>query len=83
MRPFPGTLQSSLYGGKLCHLLRDAQEEHARLPVKPPQSPVLLGAAQKHLATCKASGPPVPMSEDRSWRQRQHDVRQQACREKG
>ena len=43
------------------NLLMDAKEEHAMLPVKQPQSPVLLGAAHKHLATFKAYVPPVPM----------------------
>jgi arylsulfatase len=61
MRPFQGTIQPSLYGGKLFPLLRDAKEEHAMLPVKQPQSPVLQGAAHKHLATFKAYVPPVPM----------------------
>jgi hypothetical protein len=61
MRPFPGTLLPSLYGSKLGHLLREAKEEHTMLPVKQPPSLVLLGAAQKHLATCKAYVPPVPL----------------------
>jgi len=61
MSPFQGTVQNSLYGGKLFNLLIDAKEEHAMLPVKQPQSPVLLGAANKHLATFKAYVPPVPM----------------------
>ena len=61
MGPFPSTIQPSLYGGKLCHRLRDAKEEHTMLPVKQPPCPVLLGAAQKHLATCKAYVPPVPL----------------------
>jgi hypothetical protein len=59
--PFQGTIQNSLYGGKLFNLLIDTKEEHAMLPLKQPQSPVLLGAANKHLATLKAYPPPVPM----------------------
>jgi hypothetical protein len=31
------------------------------LPLKQPQSPVLLGTANKHLATLKAYPPPVPV----------------------
>jgi len=31
------------------------------LPLKQPQSPVVLGAAHKHLATFKDYPPPVPM----------------------
>jgi hypothetical protein len=83
LRPLPGLLQPSLYGGQLGHLLREAQEEHAKLPVPPPPSPVLLGAAQQHRATGTVSGPPVPLEEDRSWRLRRHEVRKQACREEG
>jgi hypothetical protein len=61
MSPFQGTIQSSLYGGKLFNLLVDAKEEHAMLPLRQPQSPVLLGTVNKHLATFKTYAPPVPM----------------------
>jgi arylsulfatase len=39
----------------------DAKEEHAMLPVKQPQIPVLKAAADKHLATFETYVPPVPM----------------------
>jgi arylsulfatase A-like enzyme len=61
MSPFQGTIQPSLYGGKLFNLLIDAKEEHAMLPVKQPQSPVVLGTVNKHLATFNAYPPAVPM----------------------
>lgn len=61
MSPFQGTIQNSLYGGKLFNLLVDAKEEHAMLPLKQPQAPVLKEAADKHLATFKIYPPPVPM----------------------
>ena len=41
MSPFQGTVQNSLYGGKLFNLLVDTKEEHAMLPLKQPQSPAL------------------------------------------
>jgi arylsulfatase A-like enzyme len=54
LSPFQGTIQNSLYGGKLFNLLVDTKEEHAMLPLKQPQAPVLKAAADKHLATFKA-----------------------------
>ncbi|MNM89947.1 Sulfatase [compost metagenome] len=59
--PFQGTLQSSLYGGKLFDLLIDPKEEHAMGPLKQPHIPVLLQAAKQHAATFKAFAPPVPV----------------------
>lgn len=53
-------VQPLLYGGKLFNLLVDPKEEHAMLPLKQPQAPVLLAAATKHLATFEAYAPPVP-----------------------
>ena len=61
LSPFQGTIQNSLYGGKLFNLLVDTKEEHAMLPLKQPHTPVLKDAADKHLATFKTYVPPVPM----------------------
>jgi hypothetical protein len=43
----------SLYGGKLFNLLIDTKEEHAMMPLKQPQGPVILQTLNKHLATFK------------------------------
>ena len=61
LSPFQGTIQNSLYGGKLFNLLVDTKEEHAMLPLKQPHTPVLKDAADRHLATFKTYVPPVPM----------------------
>jgi arylsulfatase len=59
--PFQGTIQPSLYGGKLFNFLLDANEEHAMTPLKQPHGPVILGAVNKHLATFEEYPPAVPM----------------------
>jgi arylsulfatase len=61
LSPFQGTIQPSLYGGKLFNLCLDAKEEHAMMPLKQPHGPVILGAVNKHLATFKDYPPAVPM----------------------
>jgi arylsulfatase len=61
MSPFRGTIQPSLYGGKLFNLLVDTKEEHAMMPLKQPQGPEILGAVNAHLATFKEHPPKVPM----------------------
>lgn len=59
--PFQSVISPALYGGKMFNLLVDTQEEHALLPLKQPQVPVLQQAAQGHLATFEAFPAPVPI----------------------
>lgn len=61
LSPFQGTIQNSLYGGKLFNLLIDTKEEHAMTPLKQPHGPVILAAVNKHMETFKRYPPAVPM----------------------
>lgn len=60
--PFQSTTAPAAYGGKLFHLYVDPKEEHALLPLKQPQVPVVARTAAAHLATFKAYPPRVPIN---------------------
>lgn len=61
MSPFQGSITPAGSGSKMFDLYIDPKEEHALLPLKQPQIPVLTRAAAAHLATFKTYPPKVPI----------------------
>lgn len=59
--PFQSSVSEPAYGGKLFDLYIDPKEEHALLPLKQPQIPVMAQAVQAHLATFKQYPPKMPI----------------------
>lgn len=59
--PFQSSVLQTVYGGKMFDLYIDPKEEHALLPLKQPQIPVISGAIKAHLATMKQYPPKVPI----------------------
>ncbi|PZQ57245.1 MAG: hypothetical protein DI570_20190 [Phenylobacterium zucineum] len=61
MSPFQGSITAAGSGSKMFDLYIDPKEEHALLPLKQPQIPVLTRTAAAHMATFKAYPPKVPI----------------------